>query len=312
MARSGTKVSVVIPVYKSEESLPILVPELASVLRGMGREFEIVLVDDCSPDSSWEALRSLKTRFGAHLKIARLLRNSGQHNALLCGFSMATGDVIITMDDDLQNPPSEVPKLVAAIDSGYDVAIGAYDTKQHSRFRNSASRMIDGLQRRIFGLPKDFQLTSFRGARRLVIDNVVSMGGVFPYVTCMLLSHAARYTNVSVSHQPRQFGQSNYSLKRSFLLAANLLFSYSVYPVYVVGAACAAAFGFALLFGLAVLYRAVLQGIHVPGWASIVVVTSFFNAVTLLCLLIFSLYLARFNQQLTGTRVGYTVSEIHE
>jgi polyisoprenyl-phosphate glycosyltransferase len=312
MSEPGKKISVVVPVYRSEESLKVLVPQLIEVLGAMEREFEIVLVDDCSPDNSWQVLVGLKAEFDAHLRIVRLLRNSGQHNAILCGFSIATGDVLVTMDDDLQNPPSELPKLVAAIDGGYDLAIGAYDSKKHAGMRNAAGGMIDSLQRRMFGLPRDFQLTSFRAVRRVVVDNVVRMGGVFPYITSMLLSHASKYTNVDVIHEPRRFGQSRYNIRRSLLLAANLMFSFSAYPVHLVAAACAAAFGFAVLFALYIVYRALVQGIHVPGWASLVVIVSFFNAITLLCLLIFSLYLSRFNQQLTGTRVGYTVSEIHE
>ncbi|NLN75951.1 MAG: glycosyltransferase family 2 protein [Armatimonadetes bacterium] len=312
MSKADDKISVVIPVYRSEDSLPILVPELVDVLGNLNRDFEIVLVDDCSPDNSWAVMKDLKGKYDKHLKIVHLLKNSGQHNAILCGFSLVTGDIVVTMDDDLQNPPSEVPKLIAAIDRGFDLAIASYDSKKHSGIRNAAGGMIDILQRRMFGLPKDFQLTSFRAIRRVVVDNVVKMGGVFPYITSMLLSHTALYTNVEVDHRPRHFGQSRYTIKRSFLLAANMIFSYSSYPVYLVAAACAAAFAFALILAGYVSYRALVMGISVPGWASLVVVTSFFNAITLLCLLIFSLYLSRLNQQLTGTKVGYTVSEIYE
>ncbi len=312
MPKTSGKISVVIPVYRSEDSLPVLVPEIIDVLGAVGRDFEIVLVDDCSPDNSWAVMKDLKTRFESRLKIVHLLKNSGQHNAILCGFSLATGEIIVTMDDDLQNPPSEIPKLIAAIDRGFDLAIASYDSKKHSGIRNAAGGMIDMLQRRMFGLPKDFQLTSFRAVKRIIVENVVKMGGVFPYITSMLLSHAASYTNVEVVHEPRRFGKSRYNIRRSMLLAANLMFSYSVYPVYLVAIACAAAFSFAILLSLVVIYRVLILGAAVPGWASLVVITSFFNAITLFCLLIFSLYLSRFNQQLTGVRVGYTVSELYD
>lgn len=312
MPKVSGKISVVIPVYRSEDSLRILVGELVDVLIEMGRDFELVLVDDCSPDNSWAVMKDLKNKYEKHLKIVHLLKNSGQHNAILCGFSLATGDIVVTMDDDLQNPPSEVSKLVAAIDRGFDLAIASYDSKKHSGIRNAAGGMIDMLQRKMFGLPNDFQLTSFRAVKRIVVENVVKMGGVFPYITSMLLSHAATYTNIEVVHEPRRFGKSRYNIKRSLLLAANLMFSYSVYPVYLVAIACAAAFTFAIVLTLVVWYRVLVLGVAVPGWASLVVVTSFFNAITLFCLLIFSLYLSRFNQQLTGVRVGYTVSELYD
>lgn len=198
MSRDNGKISVVIPVYRSEDSLTVLVPELVEQLESFDREFEVVLVDDCSPDGSWDVLKELKHTYPDRLKIAKLLKNSGQHNAILCGFSLVSGEIVVTMDDDLQNPPSEVKKLVDSIDRGFDLAIAAYDSKKHSGVRNAAGGFIDALQRRMFGLPRDFQLTSFRAMRRIISDNVVKMGGVFPYITSMLLSHTTKYVNVEV------------------------------------------------------------------------------------------------------------------
>ncbi|HEV7558543.1 MAG TPA: glycosyltransferase, partial [Kofleriaceae bacterium] len=126
-----------VPVYRSEQSLAALVTGLVDVLTAMERPFEIVLVDDCSPDNSWRELVRLREQFGKVVRPARLLTNSGQHNAILCGFSLVTGDVVVTMDDDLQNPPDQVPQLVAAIDQGYDLAIGAYERKMHDRVANA-------------------------------------------------------------------------------------------------------------------------------------------------------------------------------
>ena len=138
------------------------------------------------------------------------------------------------------------------------------------------------------------------------------MGGAFPYVTSMLLSNASSYTNVPVRHDPRPFGRSNYNMRRSLSLASNLIFSYSNYPVYAVAFACAGALLFSILYGAFVLIRASTQGTGIPGWASTVVILTFFNAVVLLCILIFSIYLARLSQQVTRSRVQYAVREIHE
>ena len=257
-------ISVVIPAYRSSESLPILVGRLETVFRQSGQKYEVVVVNDCSPDDTWSVLKALK---GGRpwLKIIRLLRNSGEHNALLCGFSIAKGDVIVTMDDDLQNPPEEIPGLVAQIDEGYDLAIGSYGNKLHTRGRNLAGGLIDDLQRSIFGLPKDFQLTSFRAVRRAVIDNVVAMSTAFPYITSMLLSHTSRYINVPVRHDPRSFGQSNYNLSRSLRLAFNLLLNYSSYPLYFVIALCLLALSMTFGLGAWVLWRALAEVAPVPG-----------------------------------------------
>ncbi len=305
-------ISVVIPVYCSESSIDLLLYELDVVFKQMDCSYEIILIDDNSPDNSWRKLKELKQQYGAVLKIAKLLKNSGQHNAILCGFYLSKGQLVITMDDDLQNPPAEIPKLVAAIEQGYDLVIGSYEVKQHSTTRNLSGSIIDGLQRKMFNLPRTFQLTSFRAIKRIVIDNVCQMGGVFPYITSMLFSHTTRYVNVLVQHDSRKFGQSNYNLKRSFILAANLIINYSSYPLYFVAFLCLLAFGFSICYGMYILFFSLIYGVSIPGWTSLIVLISFFNALILLCLLIFGIYISRLSQQITRSRVSYTIEEMHE
>jgi glycosyltransferase involved in cell wall biosynthesis len=304
------KISVVIPVYRSRESLPILLERLERELRTIGRPYEVVLVDDCSPDDTWTVLKKLKEE-RPWLKIARLLRNSGQHNAILCGFTIADGDVVVTMDDDLQNPPEEVHKLIAAIDQGYDLAIAAYDAKKHDGLRNLGGKLIDSMQRRIFGLPPSFQLTSFRAVRRIIVANVVLMGGSYPYVTSMLLSHTSRYINIPVRHEERRFGKSNYTLKNSVLLMLNLVLNYSSYPLYLVAGLSFVAFTFSATFGLWTLWRAAVYGAFMEGWASTIIIVSLLNALILLALVIQGVYLSRLNQQISRSRVSFTVGEFH-
>ena len=306
------RISIVIPVYRSAQTLPELIDGLFRVLDPDYPDFEIILVDDCSPDESWDVLKSLKARYGKPLKIVHLLFNRGQHNAILCGFSRVTGDVIVTMDDDLQNPPEEIPKLIEAIEKGFDLAIGAYDSKKHSSFRNILGYVVDTVQRRIFGLPRDFQLTSFRAASRQVVDQVNHMGGAFPYITCMLFSNAATYTNVSVKHHPRQYGTSSYNIKKGLRLLANLLLSYSNYPLYAVGTLCVGAFLFCTVFAGRTLYDLAAYGKSVPGWASTILILTGFSALILFSLLIVLLYIVRINQQLTRTRVNYAIGDMYE
>ena len=310
--KPNSKISIVIPVFRSAESLELLVSRLINILNEMGRDYEIVFVDDCSPDNSWSILKMLKEKHNEKLKIARLLVNRGQHNAILCGFNLTVGDVVITMDDDLQNPPEEIGKLVEGVDQGFDLVIGAYDSKKHTVARNIAGKMFDQLQKWIFGLPSDFQLTSFRAAKKTVVKSACQMGDVFPYITAMLLSNSATYKNVSVAHDPRPFGSSNYTLKRSILLAANLIFTYSPYPLYFIATLCLLAFFISVVLGIKTAYSALVFGTSVPGWASTVVIVSFFNAFIMLCLVIFGIYISRLSQQVTHTRQPYTVSELYE
>jgi glycosyltransferase involved in cell wall biosynthesis len=272
--------------------------------------YEVIIIDDCSPDDTWETLKKLKSKFSA-LKIARLLKNSGQHNAILCGFSLAQGDIIITMDDDLQNLPEDIPRLIGAIQEGYDLAIGAYDHKQHAKWRNMGGRLIDAVQRFIFHLPSSFQLTSFRAVRKVVVEHVLSMGAVFPYITSMLLSHTARYINVPVHHEARCFGVSNYTVKSSLRLVFNLLFGYSHYPLYFISALCILVFGLTSVFGIYIVWKTLVAGSSVPGWASTITAIAFFNSLTLIALVINSLYLSRLHQQITRSRVSFSIGEIH-
>jgi polyisoprenyl-phosphate glycosyltransferase len=144
------------------------------------------------------------------------------------------------------------------------------------------------------------------------VKNACQMGGVFPYVTSMLLSHTSKYVNVPIRHDPRPVGKSNYNLKRSLLLATNLIFSYSSLPVTAVGWLCAVAFMFSVWFGTYVIANVLINGSAVPGWASTIVIVSFFNALILLCLFIFGLYISRLNQQVTRSRVSFTISEMHD
>jgi polyisoprenyl-phosphate glycosyltransferase len=307
----GSSISVVIPVYRSAQSLPELIERLIRVLEPMGRPYELVLVDDCSPDESWAVLERERDRHGPRLKIASLTRNRGQHNAVLCGFSIATGDVVVTMDDDLQNPPEELPRLVSAIDEGFDLSIASYETKQHTRARNTGGQLIDRLIRRMFDLPRDFALTSFRAADGELVRKAQSMMGVYPYVTCMLLAYSARPTNVAVRHDPRRYGTSSYTWDRSLSLAANLLFSYSSAPVRGVAVLGVVGVVAAVTAGLVALITA-LTSSTVPGWASTLVVVTSSNAVTLTCLTILAVYVGRMNRSLSGAQQKFTIRELRD
>jgi len=307
---SSDFISVVIPTYKFCDSMTLLTQVLEAVLNSRGQDFESIVVDDGSPDKTWETLRTLKHTH-PRLRMARLARNSGQHNATLCGFGLARGSFIVTMDDDLQNPPEELPKLIAAIQAGYDLPIGAYDCKHHRADRNFGGRLIDALRRRFSALPPGFQLSSFRAARRVVVANVLAMEGVFPYVTAMLLSHTSRVVNVSIRHEPRRPGRSNYNLRRSILLAFNLLLSYSRYPLYLIAALCAIAITFSVGVSFWMRWNKI-AGSTLPSWTSTVMEISIVNGAILLALVVHTLYLSRITQQITRSRVAFTIGELYE
>jgi glycosyltransferase involved in cell wall biosynthesis len=251
----------------------------------------VIIVDDASPDGTWATLKQLAREYN-FLKIVRLMKNTGQHKAILCGFTKVDGDIVITMDDDLQNPPEEIPKLINRLNEGYDLVIGSYVSKKHPASRNLFGAFIDYSQRRIFCLPDNFKLTSFRAISRNVIDNVLQMSSVYPYITSMLLVNTNKIANVEVEHQPREVGHSNYTFKRGLNLALNLWLNYSSYPLYLVMMLCLFSFILAIGFSFYVIGQALMAN-TTSGWASLVVIISFFNSLLLLCLLVHSIYLSR-------------------
>jgi glycosyltransferase involved in cell wall biosynthesis len=300
------KISIVIPAYKSALTLPPLLASLEATLIGLNAPYEIVVVDDCSPDDTWDVLKQLTFKYN-FMKIIRLSRNSGQHKAILCGFNNVTGDIIVTMDDDMQNPPSEIPKLIEPLSRGYDLSIGSYAEKKHGWFKNLSGSLIDFTQKRIFKLPSSFKLTSFRAIKRFIIDNIISMNNIYPYITSMLLYNTNNCINVEVEHHKRLAGKSNYNLKRGLTLALNLWLNYSYYPLYFVMTLC----GLSLFVGLGFAISAIWQAFTsetTSGWASLIVTISFFNSLVLLALVIHGLYLSR----LANSNHSFFISEKRE
>ncbi|MDR1040208.1 MAG: glycosyltransferase family 2 protein [Deltaproteobacteria bacterium] len=298
-------VSVVIPAYRSEAVLPVLLGRLEMALSGLGYPFEVVIVDDASPDDTWYVLKKLaSTR--PFLRIVRLMKNCGQHRAILCGMSLTRGDRIVTMDDDLQNPPEEIPRLLSALDEGYDLAIASYGEKMHSASRNLFGSFVDFTQKRIFSLPASFKLTSFRAFTRPVAEGALAMPSGRPYITSMLLSSTDRLKNVETEHSPRTFGKSNYTLKRGLSLCLDLWLTYSSYPLYLVMTLCILSLLFAASFAGIAAWQAITTD-TTSGWASQIVTISFFSALILMSLTVHGVYLSRMAGARPRPPVGETL-----
>jgi polyisoprenyl-phosphate glycosyltransferase len=303
------EISVVIPVYRGEKALPELVERLAKTLDAMGRSYEVIFVDDRSPDDSWRVLKELKAGGRPWMKLVRLLKNAGQHNALICGLGRATGKVVVTMDDDLQHPPEELPKLVAPIDEGFDLVIGAFENQYRKGLGSIGGRAVDTALRRIFALPSDFKLTSWRAMRHAVAAQAAQMTGAYPYVTAMVLSHATALKNVDVAFAPRAHGSSNYNFLKSVRLALNLVINYSSYPLYLMAILCAISMlAFVGISGWT-LYVSIGSE-TVPGWASTLLTLTFSNAIITTALLVLFMYVARISHQIGRTRVSHTIEQI--
>jgi polyisoprenyl-phosphate glycosyltransferase len=302
------KYSIVIPVYNSEGIVGETIERTLKYCREEKLQFELILINDNSTDNSWRII-SEKARGNEEVVAIRLLRNYGQHVANLCGFRHATGDFIITMDDDLQNPPEEIGKLISLAEKGHDLGIGRFKEKKHSLFRRIGSRLVGQINKRIFNAPRGLILSNFRIIRKDVINRVCQHKTGYPYVPGMLLMYASRPANVEVEHQKRITGASNYNIWRILKLISEILFNYSSFPLRLVaGSGLLIALASFLLSGF-YLIKGLFVGADVPGWTTVVVLLSFFNGMALLVLGMVGEYLVRLIRH-TNNGETYHMTEI--
>src|SRR3954454_7341587 len=283
--------SIVIPVYNGADSIGELVATLEELRIAGGHE--IVLVNDGSPDNSLEVCRALVARARVPITLVALSRNYGEHNAVMARLRHATGAHVIRMDDDLQNPPEEVERLLShAQESGHEVVYTYYDEKQHAAWRNLGSRFTNRVADFVLDKPRGFYLSSFRCMSAFVAREVVRYDGPYPYVDGLILQVTQDIDRLLVRHLPRAVGRSNYTLRRLLRLWLNMFVNFSVMPLRLSTLA-----GFALsvagtLGSLAAVVEA-LVSMTPPGWASLFAALLLLSGVQLLILGLVGEYLGR-------------------
>lgn len=285
-------VSIVIPVYNSEDTLAELHRRVCHVLAEIGYVYELVFVDDGSRDRSWEVLSGLQRDDPTHVCAIRLMRNFGQHNALMCGFRHCRGALVVTMDDDMQNPPEEVPKLIDAIRAtDDDLVYGVERSKAHAGWRNLGSTLARVFYRHVFKTM--VSPTSFRIMRRELVQSTFTYDLNYTYVDGLLAWNTQRISAVEVEHKERETGRSGYSMGKLVLLALNLFTNFSLLPLQVVSLVgfLTALAGFGV--GAYYLGQYFLASIAVPGFASTIIAVLVLGGVQLLALGIIGEYLGR-------------------
>lgn len=308
----SSKISVVIPVFRSSNILESLYGRLQPVLDSISDDWEVLLVDDASNDGTFGVMLSLRN-LDPRIKIIRFARNMGQHHATLCGIQRSCGDIVITLDDDLQNPPEEMPKLLAKLDEGYDLVIGRIaTTKKHSWARNFFSGVIQQLLCRILHKPKDLVLTSYRCMTRRAADGIAAFTGAHPYLPALMLAAvpADRIANVLVSHEERARGRSTYTVAKLVELASYLLINHSYIPLRFVTAWGMALSLLSFLFAIWVVLRVVFFGSPLAGWPSLAVLTAFLCGNVLFCVGILGEYVGRLVEENSRPR-QFPVFEEH-
>lgn len=284
--------SVVVPVYNSEEALPELLARLESVLQSTVDQFEVILVNDGSLDRSWDVVVELASRH-EWVRGMNLMRNYGQHNAVLCGIRQAQYDVIVTMDDDLQHPPEEIPKLLRKLREGHDAVYGTPEHEQHGFWRDLASQVTKLALQSSMGVDIARYVSAFRAFRTQVRDAFESYGGAFVSIDVLLTAGTTRFAAIPVRHEPRRIGVSSYTFRKLLTHAINMITGFSTLPLQI-----ASVTGFAFtMFGLGVLAfvlgRYLIQGGSVPGFPFLASVIAIFSGAQLFSLGIMGEYLAR-------------------
>ncbi len=296
--------SIVIPVYNSVDSLEQIVECVSKTLQIYANDFEIIFIDDDSPNpKTWAELKKLKQN-DSKVKIIRLRKNHGQHKAILCGFQHAQGKFIITMDDDLQHPPEEISALIDGINNNpdADVVIGAYENKKHSFFRNLGTNVINKITSYVFQKPLDLKLTSFRIMRKRIADSVLDYKTYHPRIGNILLQVTSKIINVKVKHDSRHFGTSGYTVRRLFADAITNIISNSSLPLKLVsylGFFCSIV---SILLTIYFLTKRIFVGISIPGWTTIFLALTFFFGILFFTLGIIGEYLSRILLEVTGSK----------
>ncbi len=300
-------ISVVVPVYNSEQTLEPLVSRLRAVLSDCADNFEIILVNDGSKDSSWQVIVKL-VEANSFVSGVNMMRNYGQHNALLAGIRMARFGITVTIDDDLQHPPEEIPKLLEKLNEGFDVVYGTARAERHGLWRNLASQITKVAMSSVMNVKVACKVSAFRVFRSCIRESFADYRGANPSIDVLLDWGASRFGSVAVSHLSREKGASNYTFAKLVTHAINMITGFSTLPLRI-----ASILGFTFtLFGFFVLayviIRYLISGSPVAGFPFLASSIAIFSGVQLFAIGIIGEYLARMHIRLMD-RPSYAIRE---
>lgn len=287
------KISFVIPCYRSEHTLPHVVAEIREKMKGLEQyEYDIFLVNDCSPDDTFGTIRRLCGEFENITGIS-FARNFGQHAALMAGLRHSDGDYVVCLDDDGQTPADEVDKLLAKLEEGYDAVYARYEHKQHSAFRNMGSKVNELMTRVMLGKPADLYISSYFAVKRFVVEDMIRYENSYPYVIGLVLRATRNITNVAVNHREREEGTSGYTLKKLVGLWFNGFTAFSVKPLRIATAMGGFSAFIGFLYGIYTIVKRFVNPDVPMGFSSTMAALVFFGGMIMLMLGLIGEYIGR-------------------
>ena len=294
-------VTILIPVYRNEGGLEELVKRIGASMANSAYAncFELILIDDCSPDDSWKAIKQLSQTY-PFVQGATLSKNFGQHNAIMAGLNLVSGQYVVLMDDDLQHPPEAIPSMLAELVAGADVCYTRYANRQHAAWKIAGSKFNDIMASWLLSKPKGLYLSSFKALKRGMVDQIRSHEGPFAYLDGLILDITRRIATVEIQHGTRAYGEGNYSLKKSVSLWLRMVTGTSIVPLRMVTlmGALIALLGF--MGAVFVIVSNILYPNESKGWASIIVTILLVSGFQTLFIGVLGEYLGRIHLRLNN------------
>jgi len=300
-------ISIVSPVYRAEKILPILVSEINLVMERIGEDYEIILVDDRSPDNSWEVMKVLSSQ-NSKIKSIRLSRNFGQHSAIFAGLTKAKGDWVVVMDCDMQDQPKEIAKLYKKALEGYDIVLGQRENRKDKFLKKLSSKLFYKVFNYLSGGQFNNEIGNFGIYKKKVIDSILNINDYIKFFPLFINWVGFKSTSIPIEHSTREEGKSSYSISRLLKLAFNVIISFSDKPLRLF-----INFGLGIsilsfILGIYYLYLAVTHRITQPGFSSLILSIWFLSGIIISCIGIVGVYLGKTFDQ-TKNRPTFIIDE---
>ena len=287
------KVSFVIPCYRSEHTLPHVIAEIKEKMKQLPQyEYDIFLVNDCSPDNTWGTIQKLCEEH-ENIKGIGFAKNFGQHAALMAGIRYSDGDYVVCLDDDGQTPADEVDKLLNKLEEGFDAVYASYDHKQHSTFRNLGSKVNELMLRMMLNKPADLYISSYFAVKRFVVEDMVRYENSYPYVIGLVLRATRNITNVAVNHREREEGASGYTLRKLLSLWFNGFTAFSVKPLRIATTLGGGSAVIGFLYGVFTIIKRLVNPDVPMGFSALMSAIVFFGGMMMLMLGLIGEYIGR-------------------